>query len=58
MSEAGFSESTIAAAVWLACFQPDRLPQFLREHPPGHVLQKVAKARIEAARRKRAEASA
>jgi hypothetical protein len=42
----GFHDSTIDATVWLICFHPERVADWLKRHPPGDVLYSVACSRI------------
>lgn len=44
--ERGFAESTIDATRWLIAHAPDRLAAWLKNHPPGDVLEKVARDRM------------
>lgn len=50
--EQGFAESTISATLWLIVHAPDRLQDWLDRHPPGDVLEGIARARIAAAQTK------
>lgn len=46
MSYGDFKESTIVATMWLIVHQPSDLAEFLRTHPPGQLLEKIARGRI------------
>lgn len=44
--EEGFAESTIDATIHVICHQPADLKEWLDRHPPGDVLDRVARSRI------------
>lgn len=44
--EEGFAESTIDATIHVICHQPADLKEWLNRHPPGELLERVARSRI------------
>lgn len=44
--EEGFAESTIDATIHVICHQPADLKEWLDRHPPGDVLERVARSRM------------
>jgi hypothetical protein len=44
--EEGFADSTVDATIWLICYHPERLKEWLERHPPGDVLERIARSRL------------
>lgn len=44
--EEGFAESTIDATIWIIAHLPSELKAWLGRHPPGYVLERVARSRM------------
>jgi hypothetical protein len=39
----GFADSTIDATIWLLAWHPERVKAWLDRHPPGAVLERLAR---------------
>jgi hypothetical protein len=46
----GFADSTIDATIWLIAWHPERLKDWLERHPPGDVLERIARSRMSTVR--------